>query len=155
ETAALFRQGVIPGKLFSAGAVAEANLRVEPAAPGKPIVVTDAWGRSRNLAVQDGQARLPLDGALIFVNGAGKLEVTPAPALAAGVAIFEAEAGKFANGWNVSDKAGFSNNKVLEIWNGTDPGADGYWVEVKFSVPADGKYELIFSGTTMEALVAG
>jgi len=116
--------------------------------------VTDAWGRSRPLAIENGRAVLPLAGNLLFVNGCRKLDVLSAEIKSApsGARAFEAESGRFSKGFHISNKANFSGGKVLEIWARDDPGPEGYWAELKFMVPHAGQYEILFSGNSLSRL---
>lgn len=152
ETVAVFRGHGASGLL---GATPRALLEVEPLAAGKAPAVTDAWGRSRPLEVKDGRASLELAGDILFINGCRKLSVAGAEAgNAAGVALFEAESGRWSKGWGANAKPGFSGGRVLELWSGDEPGPDGYWAEVPLTVPEDGTYEVLFSGNSLARLKA-
>ena len=142
-------------KLF-AKALGSVALAAEPLEAGKPITVTDGWGRSRPLEIAGGQAVLPLAGGLLFVNGARKLAVARAAVsqVSEGVLVFEAESGRCSKAWGRNPKAGFSEGRILEIWAASDPDAEGYWAEVKLAVPAAGRYELVFSGNALSRLAA-
>jgi hypothetical protein len=125
------------------------GLGVEPIDHGPRI--TDVWGRSRPLAIENGRATVPLGGSMIFVNGCRKLdvlsaEIDPTPS---GSCAFEAESGRFSKGFVVSTKENYSGGKLLEIWAKDDPGPDGYWAELKLLVPRTGTYEILFSGNTL------
>ncbi|MBU4211684.1 MAG: hypothetical protein KKD33_03770, partial [Verrucomicrobia bacterium] len=133
--------------------------RLTPPGPGvKPIDsrprVTDVWGRSRPLAIENGRAIVPLSGSMLFVNGCRKLDVLSAEidAAASGARAFEAESGRFSKGFGVSNKKNFSGGRILEIWAKDDPGPDGYWAELKFIVPRAGRYEILFSGNSLARL---
>ena len=141
---------------------AKAMLHVEGVAPQGPGVdsvdsgprVTDAWGRSRPLVIENNRTVIPLAGGMLFVNGCRKLDVLSAEADdAASVAhAFEAESGRFGKGWIVSNKGNFSGGRILEIWAKNDPGPDGYWAELKIVVPHAGTYEILFSGSSLARL---
>ena len=159
EKVTVLRNRPAPAKLLDPNwrRAKRVTLKLEAVADGQPVTVTDIWGRSRALEPRDGQVELSVADGYTFINGARQVEIVKAelpPAQPAGL-VFEAESGKWSNGWQVSTHPGYSDNRLLELWAGSDPGPEGYWAEVKFSVPADGKYELIFAGTTLEGLIAG
>ena len=153
EVVGVFKSGTASPKLFSKS-LGSVTLSVEPLEAGKPPVVTDVWGRSRPLKVEGGQAVLPLAGPMLFVNGARKLAVAKAAVseVAEGALVFEAERGRWTKGWGNNPKAGFSEGRILEIWAAAEPDSEGYWAEVKLSVPAAGQYEILFSGNALSRL---
>jgi len=157
ETVGVFDRGQKTGgvKLFGSAA-ATAQLAVEPLAAAKPEDgprVTDALGRTRPLAVENGRAALPLSAKMLFVNGCRKLEVLAVEgATSSGACAFEAEAGRFSKGWNVSGKEHFSGGRILELWAQGDPGPEGYWAELKIGVARAGRYEVLFSGNSLARL---
>ena len=159
EKIVAFRNSAAPAKLLdpNGGRAKRVTLKLEPLAAGKPVTATDAWGRSRTLDIRDGQAELSLADGYVFINAARTAEVVKAelPPARPEALVFEAEKGKWSKGWGNNGHAGYSENRLLEIWTTTEPDAEGYWAEVKFTVPAAGRYELIFAGTTLEGLVAG
>lgn len=115
--------------------------------------VTDAWGRSRPLVIENGRAVIPLDGSMLFINGCRKLEVLSAEVDATASAwAFEAESGRFSKGWVVSNKEKFSGGRILELWAKDNPAPDGYWAELKIVVPLAGTYEILFSGNSLARL---
>jgi hypothetical protein len=127
-------------------------LAVEPLAGHEPTV-TDIWGRSRLLKTENGRATLPLSDPILFVNGCRRLEVGKVEAQQAGEAlVFEAESGRWSKGWGNNPKGGFSGGRILEIWKDEEPDADGYWAELKFSVPSAGRYEFLFCGNVLSRL---
>ena len=135
--------------------------RLAPPGPGiEPVDsgprVTDAWGRSRPLVIENGRAIVPLAGSMLFVNGCRRLDVLSADvdAAASGARAFEAESGRFSKGFGVSNKANFSGGRILEIWAKDDPGPEGYWAELKIVVPCAGRYEILFSGNSLARLKA-
>ena len=91
--------------------------------------------------------------APLFLNGCRSVEVVGVASERAGPMILaEAENGRWSGAWNVSPKGNFSGGATLDIWSDEDPGDEGHWVEVKLDVPADGTYELIFSGNGLSRL---
>lgn len=127
-------------------------LELEPLAEVLPTL-TDSWGRSRELALQEGRCEVALDSAPLFLNGCRKVEVIGLASEAGGPMLAaEAEDGRWSGGWNVSPKEKFSGGATLDIWSDEDPGDEGHWVEVDLAVPADGTYELIFSGNGLSRL---
>ncbi len=159
EKIVAFRNSAAPAKLLdpNSNRAKRVTLKLEPLAAGTPVTVTDVWGRSRTLDIRDGRADVPLPDGYAFINGARTAEVVKVelPPARPAALVFEAEKGKWSKGWGNNAHAGYSENRLLEIWTKTDPGAGGYWAEVKFTAPAAGRYELIFAGTTLEGLVAG
>lgn len=157
EEIAVIRRLPPPAKLFDPKweHVTAAQLRADPLTAERPITATDTWGHSRNLSVANGRARLALDENFLFVNGARLLEIEESEVVKAPNAIVvEAESGSYSKGWNANGKAGYSENKVLEIWTDVeDPG--GYWVELPFSVRNRGDFEVIFAGSSLEHLSGG
>ena len=149
ETIAALR-GVSLASAF--GGRTTVTLAVEPLNPGKPPTVTDYWGRSTPLKVVAGQATIELTDKYGFVNGCRKLRVIGGKTVGGAGAIFEAEDGKWSDGWSNSPKDGFSGGRVLEIWQDKAPGPDGYWADLNLTVPADGRYEVIFSGNALSRL---
>ena len=159
EKIAAFRNSGAPVKLLdpNAARAKRITLKLEPLTADKPVTVTDAWGRSQRLDIHDGQAEFPLPDGYAFINGARTVEIVKAelPPARPPALVFEAEKGKWSKGWGDNGHAGYSGDRLLEIWTKTEPDAEGYWAELKFSVPTAGRYELIFAGTTLEGLVAG
>lgn len=156
ELIGVFRKSSVPALLDTAQTT-EVTLAIEPLIAGESPTVTDIWGQSRPLAVKDGKATLNLDDTLLFLNGTRKLEIlnpdtSQVVNTRTNVQIFEAEASRWSPGWSISNKKGFSGNKVLEIWANDKPKAEGYWVDVKLKVPTSGRYELIFSGNALSRL---
>jgi hypothetical protein len=156
ELIGVFRKSSIPALLDTAQNI-KVTLAIEPLFAGSPPTVTDVWGQSRPLAIKDGKATLDLDNALLFLNGARKLEIIgsnipQAVNLQTNVHIFEAETGRWSPGWSVIGKKDFSGNKVLEIWAEDGPKTEGYWVDIKVKVPTSGRYEFLFSGNALSRL---
>jgi len=153
-------------------AAASVTLSIEPL-PGQELTVTDLWGRSCSLLpslprvsppslpkvshLREGiqEILLPLSDQVLFINGCRKLEIAKLEApKAAESLVFEAEAGRWSKGWNANAKSGFSGGRILEIYTDQEPDAEGYWVELKFSVPETGRYDLLFSGNALSRLNA-
>ncbi len=164
ETVGVFDPEQLTGDVRLFGATAsQVTLLAERLAPSVPGTdpdnpgprVTDSRGRSRPLAIENGRATIPLAGGILFINGCGKLEVLSAETglPASEACAFEAESGRFSQGFRVSDRATFSGGKTLDIWTGDDPGSDGYWVELKIVVPHTGTYEILFSGNALSRLM--
>ena len=149
ETIAAFR-GVSLASAF--GGKTSVTLAVEPLVPGKAPTLTDYWGRSTPVKIVAGKATIALADKYGFLNGCRKLRVISAETVGGAGAIFEAEAGKWSDGWAASAKDGFSGGKVVEIWQDKEPGPDGYWAELKLNVPTDGRYDVVFSGNTLTRL---
>jgi hypothetical protein len=124
---------------------------------GHPVTSTNVWGRSRVLIPHDGRAEVDLTDDLVFINGARKLEIGKvelAPETKA--TVVEAEVGRWSSGWSIgAPSGGYSDGKVLWIWSDVDPGPEGFWAEAKFRLPTRGKFELIFAGSSLQALAAG
>ncbi|HEX2948746.1 MAG TPA: hypothetical protein VHV83_04130, partial [Armatimonadota bacterium] len=68
--------------------------------------------------------------------------------------IAEAEKGTYSTGWGVTNNAGYSGSKYLNLWENTDPDEKGYWADVPFTVPVTGRYDLYFSGNTLSRLAS-
>jgi len=153
EVIGVFRAGTRQPKLL-ARSLGNVVVSVEPLRAGKAPTVTDLWGRSSPLKIRDGRATVRLRGKTLFVNGARKLQVAGADvSVGTGDAlVFEAEKGRCSAGWSRNRKAGFSEGSILEIWAESDPGALGYWAELELSVPAAGRYEILFSGNALSRL---
>jgi hypothetical protein len=132
--------------------VGTVTLAIEPVA-GQIPSATDVWGRSLPLKIKNGQTTLSLNGTLLFVNGARRLDILNASFAKTKVAILvEAESGRWSTGWNVASKAYFSGSKVLDIHKWFEPGDQGYWVNLTFNVPVTGRYEILFSGNSLSRL---
>lgn len=132
--------------------VSSANLAVTPVTAGAAVLATDEWGRTTPLTLENGQATAPLR-RLLFVEGAGSLRVTSVGRTSpANVVVAEAEQGRHGPGWGVTPHEGFSEGATLDIWSDTDPGPDGYWIELKLRVPVAGRYEVLFSGNALSRL---
>jgi len=141
------------------------TLAIEPL-PGQEPTVTDLWGRSSPLLpaslpkvsnLREGiqQVTLPLSDKALFINGCRKLEIAKVEAPKADDSlVFEAESGRWSKGWNANPKPGFSSGRILEIYTDEEPDQDGYWVELKFTVPETGRYDLLFSGNALSRLNA-
>ncbi len=158
ERIVAFRNSAAPAKLLDPNRkrAKRVTLKLEPLAAGKPVTASDVWGRCRTLDIRGGRADFPLADGYVFINGARAAEIIRAelPPAQPKALVFEAERGKWSKGWGNNSHAGYSENRLLEIWTKTEPAAEGYWAEVKFTVPAAGRHELIFAGTTLEGLVA-
>lgn len=140
------------GTLFGATAPT-LIVAAEPLTEGDPITVTDRYGRSRRLSLADGRGAFDVSSSPLFVNGARNLSVVDIQAAAAGGALVaEAEGGDCSPGWGRNAKSGFSGDRILEIWTDADPGPEGYWAEVKLTVPQAGDYEVLFSGNSLTRL---
>ncbi len=140
-------------KLFSVNP-GSVTLDIEPLKEGKEPTVTDKWGRSKKLKIKNRQATLSLNGEMFFINGARKLGIKEVfvSAIKKGIFVFEAEKGRHSNGWSVSQRDGFSEGRILNIWQADDPGPEGYWVELDLKVPEAGKYEVLFAGNSLARL---
>jgi hypothetical protein len=135
------------------GGAATVVLQVEPLRLGVAPTATDTWGRSRPLRIERGQVIVPLTDRLVFVNGCRTVQVTETqPSRTGAGLIFEAESGKWSGGWSANPRDGFSGGKILELWAPAAPEPDGFWAEVGLDVPADGRYEVIFSGNGLSRL---
>ena len=140
-------------KLF--GKIAAAVTVRAEAAPGRKLRVIDKWGREKPLRPgADGTAEIEWTSNLLYVRGARSLELVRAAAESTteGVGVFEAERGKWSAGWSVARHEGFSEDRTLDIHSGADPPEGGYRVELRLSVPAAGRYELLFSGSSLARL---
>ena len=139
------------GKLFCVRATA--TLAVEPLPAGRAVTLTDLLGRSTEVPIKAGQATLDLEGTC-FLNGARSVKILTGAAGApvAGVVVAEAETGRLGPGWQVTPHESFSGGKTADIWAKDEPGPEGYWVEVTVTVPADGSYEVLFSGNSLTRL---
>ena len=150
ETVAVVESRGLP-TLFGGGA--SVVLKVEPLKPRVAPTATDTWGRTRPLKIEDGQATVSLAERLIFVNGCRTVRVAEMqPSRAGAGLVFEAESGKWSGGWGANPRDGYSGGKILELWSPTAPEPDGFWAEVGLDVPADGRYEVIFSGNGLSRL---
>ncbi len=150
ETIAVVESRGLPA-LFGGGA--SVVLEVEPLTPGVAPTATDTWGRSRPLRVERGKATVSLTDRLVFVNGCRTVQVAEMqPSRAGAGLVFEAESGKWSEGWGANPRDGFSGGNILELWAPTAPEPDGFWAEVGLEVPADGRYEVIFSGNGLSRL---
>ncbi|HEY3418488.1 MAG TPA: hypothetical protein VGM23_16555 [Armatimonadota bacterium] len=155
EAVTVFKPGADTAPRLFAGASPSVTLAIEPLATDVPVI-TDTWGRSRPLVIKDGKAELALEGQLLFLNGARKVVVlAAAPAQTKKeIIVAEAENGRWSPGWANAAHAGFSGGRLLEIWADTEPGADGYWTELLFTVPETGRYEVLFAGNALSRLAA-
>jgi hypothetical protein len=152
ERVAVIGQAGQTAKLFAAAR--SVVLAAEPVSSEAPVTATDLWGRTTPLKLRDGKAELAL-GKRVFVNGARSLKVLSADiSRPAGVVIVEAETGRFSSGWSISGHDGFSEGKTVDIWSDTEPGPEGYWVEVKITAPAAARYDLLFAGNALSRLQA-
>ena len=142
--------------LFGESAKVSVTMSVEPLSAGQPVTLTDRFGRSRTLAIQDGRARATLDSSMLYVNGARTLEVLQAEVIQAPASyvIFEAEAGRLSSGWQVSGREGFSGGKIAEIYNNAEPGSGGHHVEIEMNLPVGGVFDVHFSGNTLTRLAS-
>jgi hypothetical protein len=135
------------------------TLAAEPVSPDAPITLTDEFGRTAPLELTDGKATLPLatsgfvTGARKFINGARNLQVLSADfSQPDGVTVFEAEDGRFSEGWNTGAHEGFSGGRTVDTWADAEPGPEGYWFELTLTAPAAGRYELLFAGNNLSRL---
>lgn len=151
--------GPAPGtaKLFASAQ--SVQLAAVPATPGAAVTVTHELGRAEPLALHNGQAvlRFTRDGlspaARWFVTGARHLDLLSAEVTQPdGIAVFEAESGRFSGGWGITRHEGFSESRTVDIWSDQEPGPEGYWVEVPLGVPTAGRYELLFAGNRLSRL---
>ena len=150
ETIAVVESRGLPA-LFGGGA--SVVLKVEPLKPGVAPTATDTWGRSRPLRIEGGRATVSLTDRLVFVNGCRTVQVAEMqPSRVGAGLVFEAESGKWSDGWSANARDGYSGGKILELWSPTAPVPDGFWAEVNLDVPADGRYEVIFSGNGLSRL---
>ena len=128
------------------------SLRAKPLKANKPVTLTDRWGHSRALKLTEGRATVDLGDGLdiagLYINGAKEIEVEGVKVLAKNQAIhiFEAEKGTCSDGWARSNKPGFSDGKVLELYAKQAPKKTGFWVKLKLKVPTKGTYDVIFAG---------
>lgn len=157
EIIAVVGQEARTAKLFATAR--SVVLAAEPAVPDVPITVTNEFGRTTALTLQDGKATLALaqdgfvTGSRRFINGARRLEVLSADvSRPTDVSVIEAETGRFGAGWSISDHDGFSEGRTVDIWSDAEPGPEGYWVEVRFTPPTAGRYELLFVGNRLSRL---
>jgi hypothetical protein len=129
-----------------------AIIAAEPLRRGAPVEATDSWGKTTQLRLRDGQATVPLR-RMLFITGARRVRVvsldTGRPA---SVVIAEAESGRHAPGWYVGTHDGFSQGKTVDVWSDADPGPEGYWITVPFSVPVAGAYDVLFAGNSLARL---
>ncbi len=152
ETVAVIGPVGPTAKLFAT--VRSIVIAAEPLSDRRPVAVTDMWGRTRPLNLRDGKAEL-VPGKRLFLNGARRVEVLSADiGRPEGVVVAEAEAGRFSPGWSVTTHDGFSEGKTVDIWSDAEPGPEGYWVEVKVTVPRADRYEVIFAGNGLARLKA-
>jgi hypothetical protein len=129
------------------------TLAVTPLIAGRAPTLTDTWGRSRRLPLRDGRCLAALVSAPAFLNGCRSVEVIDATSEGSGgLIVAEAEKGRWSPGWIALPKEGFSGGATLDLWSDGDPGEDGYWIEVDLDVPAEGRYEVIFSGNSLSRL---
>ncbi len=128
-------------------------LAVEPAGKAAPAAF-DRFGRALPVQMKAGRAEVPYAPTL-FVTGCRAVSVAEClrDGGTAKAVVAEAEAARLGPGWGITDHAGFSGGKTVDIWSDTDP-ADpaGYWVEAKMTVPAAGEYEVLFSGNSLSRL---
>lgn len=124
---------------------------VEPMEKGRAPTVTDLMGRSRPLQIEKGRARVTLDAHTLLINGAAKLEVLASDIARESRYLFEAESGRHSSQWGVAAKEGFSGGKVLELWTDRD---EPHHAEIDLNVPAEGDYEVIFSGNSLGRLAS-
>ncbi|NSW56278.1 MAG: hypothetical protein HPY44_09700 [Armatimonadetes bacterium] len=152
ERIAAFTRHDVAGKLFTIAN--EVTLSVTPLRPEEPVLVTDILGRSKPLEIQGGRGTLALSGPL-FINGARAIEITRSSlGIAEDVMVFEAESAKKSAGFGVNNHTGFSEGRTLDIWSDVDPGPEGYYVELDLTVPAAGRYEVLFAGNGLGRLAA-
>jgi len=164
EIVAVFQRAIVKDrtKLFEPKAT-RLTLAVEPLDEASAPVATDILGRSRPLAIADGRAELSLDPALsvtsstpgaVFVNGARRVEVVEVNDVRRDnrISVFEAESGRWSDGWSVIERDGFFGGKTVDIWADADPGPEGYWVELPIKVTRPGRYEVVFSGNPLKRL---
>ena len=154
ETVAAFR--VKPfHNLFGREYGCAATLAVIPLDPDVAPRLTDRFGRSAPICLDDGKAAVVLDSSLMFLNGARRVEVLGAAAQEPGeprTFLFEAEAGHLGPGWCVARGRAYSGGRYAAICADADPGPEGYCVEVGLDLPTAGSYEVFFSGNTLTRL---
>ncbi len=141
--------------LFGPDTPTEVTLQIEPLDPSTPPMLTDRYGRSRPLVVEDGRAAATLDSGLMFLNGARSVSIISSRSLEPGrsnTVVAEAESGEWGAGWGVSDDPTFSGGRFVQIWAADDPGEEGYAVRVPFDIDAPGRYDLYFSGNPLTRL---
>jgi hypothetical protein len=123
--------------------------------PTSPPTVIDSWGRSAPLGVLNGQATLPLTDRLLIINGASAVSISdPAVRALPGIVVAEAEngrAGGGGGGWIPRGYPGYSSGRTMDVLSDFDP-SGSYWMELDLQVPADGTYELLFSGSDLQKL---
>ncbi|MGD1000646.1 MAG: hypothetical protein ABSA67_08095 [Candidatus Brocadiia bacterium] len=139
------------GNLFCIQATA--TLAVQPLQAGRPVTLTDLLGRSTEVQIKDGQATINLKDTCLL-NGARSLKILRGAAggPSAGMVVAQAAAGRLGPGWQVTPHENFSEGRTADIWTKDEPGPEGYWVEVTLTVPADGSYEVLFSGNSLMRL---
>ena len=150
ETIAAFENR---GNLFCVRA--KATLAIEPLQTDRVVTLTNLLGRSTEVQIKDGQACIDLKGTCIL-NGARSVKILKGTAggTITGVVVAEAESGSLGPGWQVTPHEGYSWGRTVDIWAKDEPGPNGYWIEVALSVPADGRYEVLFAGNSLTRLKA-
>jgi len=139
------------GKLFCVQATV--ILAVEPLQADRPVTLTDLLGHTTEVRIKDGEATFDLKGTCIL-NGARSVKILKSIAGGpiSGVVVAEAEAGSLGQGWKVTPHEGFSSGYTADIWARDEPDSKGYWVELILTVPAEGNYEVLFSGNSLTRL---
>ncbi len=90
----------------------------------------------------------------IFIKGSSKIssivetnmDMTEQPIVA------EAENGRFSNDWSITANPHFSSGKYIALWKKEASNNTKYHVDLNFSVPVDGSYQIYFSGNSLTRL---
>lgn len=138
------------------GKKVQALITVEPVDPGIPCNLVDKWGHAAPLrAGQQATEINLLPDNIYFLSNAKAFSISKAKTkiqkLHNDYAVFEAEKGRWSEGWSKNERPGFSNGQVVELWTDKDT-ASGYWAETDFDVNADGQYTLYFNGSDVDWL---
>ena len=158
-------RGASPAKLLDSMFIDRILVKAVPA-EGKELAGIDALGRERKLSGGVGEMPFSLIASFFKQN---KDMVFAAPECVfirgckdiasveriehSNTIIVEAEKGDFDRSRiGVSAKPEFSGGKYLDIHSKEAPGADGYGVDLKVEVPAEGDYVVHFSGNDLSRL---
>ena len=120
--------------------VADDGTLLVSAARDDDSVVGDGSGNGRVGLVHGAERIAPLAGDSVS-RALAELGARPAE-----LVVVEAEHGDASDGWFVSERAGFGNGRVREIWTRDEPGPAGHRAAVPFRVPSDGRYRVWFAG---------
>lgn len=157
-----------PVRLMNGSGLERIRVKAIPA-EGREMLGVDALGREGKLPGGGGEIPFPLNvtvfdesqddsipQVVFFIRNCKEIvSVEGVSSAAKDIVVAEAEDGEF-DGKSIAviaDKE-YSGGKYLNISRKEAPGVDGYGVDLKMNVPADGNYRVCFSGNSLSRLAA-